>query len=310
MKFELRDLHQKISDLDIIENLQSVAKNLQKDSLKIRDYSKKNGAKYSYQTAKKRFGSWERALHKARLNTEASIHGIEYGENSIRDEFLLKDIQEVALKLNNTKLTISEYDEYGKYGSTTLIKRFGGWNNAKKKANLEVGRHYNTSVEDYLENILNIWTYLGRQPRYEEVAKPLSKYHVSSYENKFGSWKAALESFVKFIDSDSFEKETESISEDVGPNESQLAKLEPPIHTSENEIKIKRSPRKINLRLRFFILKRDRFTCQACGKSPSKNPDIELNVDHILPWSKGGETAIENLQTLCFECNQGKSNVL
>ena len=37
---------------------------------------------------------------------------------------------------------------------------------------------------------------------------------------------------------------------------------------------------------------------------------ISLHVDHILAWSKGGETIIENLETLCLECNLGKSNVL
>ncbi|MCL4507775.1 MAG: HNH endonuclease [Chloroflexi bacterium] len=36
---------------------------------------------------------------------------------------------------------------------------------------------------------------------------------------------------------------------------------------------------------------------------------MELHVDHILAWSKGGETVLENLQTLCSVCNLGKSNV-
>ncbi|RKX24889.1 MAG: hypothetical protein DRP45_07160 [Candidatus Zixiibacteriota bacterium] len=34
-----------------------------------------------------------------------------------------------------------------------------------------------------------------------------------------------------------------------------------------------------------------------------------MEVDHKIPWSKGGETIEENLQTLCSECNQGKSNL-
>ncbi|MBA3804703.1 MAG: HNH endonuclease, partial [Acidobacteria bacterium] len=36
---------------------------------------------------------------------------------------------------------------------------------------------------------------------------------------------------------------------------------------------------------------------------------VALHVDHIRPWSKDGETLLENLQTLCSECNLGKSNV-
>jgi 5-methylcytosine-specific restriction endonuclease McrA len=35
---------------------------------------------------------------------------------------------------------------------------------------------------------------------------------------------------------------------------------------------------------------------------------VQLHVDHIKPWSLGGETVAENLQTLCDQCNAGKSN--
>lgn len=56
--------------------------------------------------------------------------------------------------------------------------------------------------------------------------------------------------------------------------------------------------------LRFRILKRDHFTCQLCGAS--KADGAQLEVDHILPVSKGGQTVPDNLQTLCKECNRGK----
>jgi len=35
---------------------------------------------------------------------------------------------------------------------------------------------------------------------------------------------------------------------------------------------------------------------------------LELHVDHIQPWSRGGPTVFENLQTLCNSCNLGKSD--
>ncbi len=69
----------------------------------------------------------------------------------------------------------------------------------------------------------------------------------------------------------------------------------------------KRSSRVISDKLRYQVLKRDNFKCCACGASPAKDPAVELHIDHIVPWSKGGETTLENLQTLCSKCNIGKS---
>lgn len=64
-----------------------------------------------------------------------------------------------------------------------------------------------------------------------------------------------------------------------------------------------------SLRLRWKVLQRDRFTCRGCGKSPATTLGVELQVDHINPWDAGGETVLENLQTLCEPCNSGKSNL-
>ena len=55
--------------------------------------------------------------------------------------------------------------------------------------------------------------------------------------------------------------------------------------------------------VRFEVFKRDSFKCQYCGKSA---PDVVLEVDHIIPVSKGGDNDISNLITACFNCNRGK----
>ena len=57
--------------------------------------------------------------------------------------------------------------------------------------------------------------------------------------------------------------------------------------------------------LRYKILKRDRFTCQSCG---ARAPEVELEVDHVIPVSKGGTDEEKNLKTKCLDCNRGKSN--
>lgn len=154
--------------------------------------------------------------------------------------------------------------------------------------------------------ILSLWTHYGRQPKYVEVTKPLSKYNISSYENKFGTWTKALEAFVEYMN------EEQTTCENL-PINNELVTLHAgkvPLKQEKIEFNVKRTPRHINLRLRWKILKRDNFSCVKCGKSPAKDPSIELHVDHIIPWSKGGETVFENLETLCSICNLGKSNLV
>lgn len=64
--------------------------------------------------------------------------------------------------------------------------------------------------------------------------------------------------------------------------------------------------KQIPKRIRFEVFKRDKFTCQYCGRMA---PDVVLQVDHIKPVSKGGTNDILNLITSCFDCNNGKSNI-
>lgn len=57
---------------------------------------------------------------------------------------------------------------------------------------------------------------------------------------------------------------------------------------------------------RFAIFKRDHYRCQICGSYASD--DLTLEVDHKIPVAKGGTNEPENLWTLCFDCNRGKSD--
>ncbi|MDY2991676.1 MAG: HNH endonuclease signature motif containing protein [Hornefia butyriciproducens] len=61
-------------------------------------------------------------------------------------------------------------------------------------------------------------------------------------------------------------------------------------------------------KLRESIKKRDDYTCCECGNSIYKEPNLLLEIDHIIPVSKGGPTVESNLQTLCWKCNRSKSN--
>lgn len=57
--------------------------------------------------------------------------------------------------------------------------------------------------------------------------------------------------------------------------------------------------------IRYEVLKRDGSRCLLCGVSAK---EAVMHVDHIVPRSRGGSNAMENLQTLCWQCNNGKGN--
>lgn len=218
----------------------------------------------------------------------------------ISNEDLLADLKRVAKYLNKTTVTARDYKEIGKYGVTTLRRRFESWNKALKAANLDLNINLNITEIDLFQNIYEMWIKFGRQPRYKEMTKLLSKYSASTYENRFGSWNSALEKFIEYIN--------ESNNSDISSDSLEFVQV--PLAEQRDEItpkqKTKRDP---NWRLRFLVMKRDGFKCVICGKAPATTPGVELHIDHIHPWSKGGETILENLQTLCSVCNIGKSNL-
>lgn len=61
----------------------------------------------------------------------------------------------------------------------------------------------------------------------------------------------------------------------------------------------------ISKKLRFEVFKRDKFTCQYCGRAA---PDVLLHVDHLQPVAEDGTNDILNLITACRDCNLGKGS--
>lgn len=61
---------------------------------------------------------------------------------------------------------------------------------------------------------------------------------------------------------------------------------------------------KVSNELRQEIFERDDYTCVICESTEKES----LEIDHIMPISKGGKTEPDNLQTLCHDCNVRKGN--
>jgi 5-methylcytosine-specific restriction endonuclease McrA len=141
------------------------------------------------------------------------------------------------------------------------------------------------------------------------MKKSISRYSLDTFTRRFGGWRNSLHAFLERVDSEHQGDDCIETSELTVNHESTASHDVPAIKILNRHLK--RTPRNINLRMRFTVLQRDNFACTACtacGALPSKNAATELNVDHIFPWSKGGETELNNLQTLCAKCNLGKSN--
>ncbi|MDZ4142517.1 MAG: HNH endonuclease [Methylotenera sp.] len=222
-------------------------------------------------------------------------------EESLRgapNDKLLEDLRRSAKVLGRETITMTEYEEVGKIHPSTIQRRFGSWPQALKLAGLHPSRSkIGISDDELFENIKSIWINLGRQPRYTEVKAPDSLFSAGTYENRFGSWSKALGRFVEWVNSDTPDQSQETVE-----------KQSPADITAQTSSPKRRTRREISDRQRFRILVRDGFRCKACGASPLIQPGVELHVDHILPWSKGGETTDDNLESKCKQCNLGKGN--
>ena len=73
-------------------------------------------------------------------------------------------------------------------------------------------------------------------------------------------------------------------------------------------VRVLRSFKRDKLRIKFYRLNvyaRDNFTCQYCGV---RFMSEDLNLDHVLPQSRGGKTCWENIVASCVPCNRTKSD--
>ena len=226
-------------------------------------------------------GSFEGAMDDTKFRLER-VQG-----SPVSTEEILNDIRNVAESCGTKIVSQKLYSEFGNFDPTTVSRRFGTWNKAVTAAGLEVANEINIADDKLFENLMALWEQHGRQPRRAELGRSPSTISWGAYRRRFRSWSETLRKFVEFANVQEMQ----------------------PTNEKEND-RTPRTSRDPTLRLRFRVLKRDDFKCRACGASPALTPGLSLHVDHVKPWSRGGQTIEDNLQTLCERCNLGKSNVL
>ena len=114
-----------------------------------------------------------------------------------------------------------------------------------------------------------------------------NKYHAASYNS------TQLDSDVKRLHED------EEVQKNKGIYEYLLSKDNDPFAAKLLSL------RTFSERDKQSVYSKQGGKCALCGRSFSYE---DMAGDHIKPWSKGGQTIIENLQMLCKECNSKKSN--
>jgi hypothetical protein len=300
---------QHLTDEEVLDELKRVSKIFNENSITMADFDK--NSEIAHGTFITRFGGWHNALKRAGLEHRYSGKIITEKMRGPRvkalsDNNIIQELQRIAKFLKKDTVTHEDIRNHSDIMSVGVVsRRFGSWNQAMEKAGLKV-TYFRFSDEDCFENLLNVWTQHGRQPRYREMNIAPSKIGADTYASRFGNWHKALEAFVARMNQG--DKEFEQVSkeekvETVQPiiiDKIEIIKIRPDI-LSENR-------REIGLSLRYKVLSIGKFKCVRCGASPATDPTCKLHVDHILPFSKGGKTKLENLQILCEKCNLGKGN--
>jgi hypothetical protein len=301
MEFVLNEYHRNTPDEELIEDVKRVADLLKKESLSCKDYS--SHGRFSYGTLRNRFGSWNEVLRRAGLSVEKGR--LKFHDYCESDEVFFADLRRVAKLMGRGYVTRTEYEKHGRFNYGERTKKYGGWGSLLKVAGLEqtpfrTGPKQMYSEKELFEEIERVWIKLGRQPSSTDFEKNEFKYGRNTFLRRFGGWRKALEAFVDYINSEDDEEKSEIVPEE-GVHDKTLI--------GQKSFKHK-TKRDINLRLRFKVMARDHFKCCKCGKSPATDPSVVLHIDHIYPYSKGGETIMGNLQTLCSDCNLGKSDLV
>ncbi len=226
------------------------------------------------------------------------------------DEILLEELARVAEIFKYVEFPREDYNKFGKISSSTMERRFGSWKTALKKLReylqsknviLSPRLHtkYKYSDKELFDEMGRLWQLYGQRPSRDEWLASDSQISPGTYERRFGGWVNAC---LKFIE---YKMGSEILEENLKQNQESEKLIRK--NTKENQTIESRS---IPLSIRLQVLNRDNFRCIFCGKSPATDLGTKLHIDHIHPFSKGGKATAENLQTLCQECNLGKSDSL
>lgn len=211
-------------------------------------------------------------------------------------KFHLKYAEKIYSLCNGAKVFLQKYEDEDEYKFSSLypLKHYLKWQIENGFWNLlffsRVIKYPISSdeIEDLIEDFSTFY------PIYENYLKL-----AAGQKERFKEDFEFLDTWKLFGDLDQAEPDSEQKKIDINnqkPIEPNLIDLK----------KLAETKMRVMPALRWLVFSRDNWKCVSCGKS-SIDGKI-LHVDHIIPRSKGGPNHLDNYQTLCSECNIGKSN--
>jgi 5-methylcytosine-specific restriction endonuclease McrA len=96
-----------------------------------------------------------------------------------------------------------------------------------------------------------------------------------------------------------------ALAEELAPAQVHSARQALNVPSVIRLLEYRRIPHQTRALSRKNILMRDRYMCQYCQRVL---PSGEMTLDHVIPRSRHGETAWENLVACCHSCNNRKGN--
>jgi len=230
--------------------------------------------------------------------------------NEISKAVIFDELEKVAKYFNYIEFSWRDFDKVSNISIGTIKKHFWSWGKWFNEFKIYLEEKWLTisprpysfnrvySDKELFDEMWRIWEKVWQRPSRNEWEMSEPRIAYWTYKNRFGWWVEACSKFIEYKMKD------EILKDDFIISDINLDKVKT---NTKVEYKIENS-RNISLSLRLSILNRDNFRCVFCWRSPATDLGTKLHIDHIIPFSKGWKSVLENLQTLCADCNLWKSN--
>lgn len=117
---------------------------------------------------------------------------LEPDNRNCSDETLLNDLKVVFRQLGKSYLTKEDYNENGRFSSSTIQKRFGSWNRALELAGIAELKRVNIPHNELIADLQNVATKLKLETVSSLLYDTHGKFCAATFERAFGSWAKAI----------------------------------------------------------------------------------------------------------------------